>query len=77
MALTDEQKSAIADFKTKIETWKSDELKKIDEKFAFLSSIKPRSSALSTALTTEAVDSALASLSELQEMTGVAYDEAT
>ena len=75
MALTDEQKTALKNFRTSIEEWKEKELGKIDDEFAFLSSIKPRNSALSATLTTDAVDSALASLAEIQEMTGVAYDE--
>jgi hypothetical protein len=77
VALTETQKQSLATFKTDIEAWKEEELKKIEAEFIFLSSIRPRSSALSTSLTTAAVDDALASLAEIQEMTGVAYVETT
>tara|TARA_B100000242_G_scaffold294072_1_gene274558 strand:- start:1887 stop:2120 length:234 start_codon:yes stop_codon:yes gene_type:complete len=73
--LTDAQKASLATLKEKIQQWKTEKLRSIDDEFQFLTSIRLRDSSLSTLISADAVNQAVAEIDQIQELLSGAYLE--
>lgn len=74
MPLTDEQKATLEGLKEKINTWREEQKKLIDDEFNFLNSLSLSNSTLNSLVISKVVDEVIKDIDSLQ-LTGEAYPD--